>query len=289
MSGAGRTVLAYVELSRLSNIPTCVSNVLVGCAIGGAISWRTAALSTLGVMLMYVAGMALNDAFDARVDEALRPERPIPSGRISRGAAFAYGAACLALGLATLALLGWAPLAYGGALAVCIVLYDLLHHRLAVSVVLMGACRGLVYPLAGSTVGMTPDWREAVWFSAALAVYVIAFTIIARGEAGEQAGRRRWLSVALPLVVLAPAAIARPETWLWSIIGGLMTIAWLLTAARRVLGRPAGIKPAVLIWLSGICLVDAFYLTLLEEPVAALIALGCFGLTAVGHRYIVGT
>ena len=186
-------------------------------------------------------------------------------------------------------MLGWVPLAYGGALAVCLVLYDLLHHRLAVSVVLMGACRGLVYPLAASAVSSPPEWTGTVRFAAALAAYVIAFTIIARGEAGAQAGRRRWLSITLPLVVLAPAAITRPETWLWSIAGGLMTIAWLLAAARRVLGQPARIKPAVLMWLSGICLVDAFYLTLLEEPVAALIALGCFGLTAVGHRYILGT
>jgi 4-hydroxybenzoate polyprenyltransferase len=236
---------------------------------------------------MYVAGMALNDAFDARVDEEIRPERPISSGRISRGAAFAYGATCLALGLATLALLGRATLAWGGALAVCIVLYDLLHHRLAVSVVLMGACRGLVYPLAASAVSPPPDWIGAAWFSVALAVYVIAFTIIARGEAGEEAGRRPWLSLGLPVIVLAPAGIARPESWLWPIAGGLVLVAWLTSATQYVFQRRT--RHAVLTWLSGICLVDTFYLTLLEEPGAALIALGCFGLTAVGHRYILGT
>ena len=47
VSDAGRTVRAYVELSRLSNIPTCLTNVLVGCAIGGAIAPRAAAVSTL--------------------------------------------------------------------------------------------------------------------------------------------------------------------------------------------------------------------------------------------------
>ncbi len=289
MSGAGQTVRAYLELSRLSNIPTCLTNVLVGCAIGGAMGWRAVTVATLGVMLMYVAGMALNDAFDARVDADRRPERPIPSGRVTCAAAFAYGFTCLALGLAAVSLLGTAPLAFAAALAVCIVLYDLLHHRLAASVVLMGACRGLIYPLAAAAVNPGPDWTVVGWFSGALTAYVIAFTVIARGEAGEQAGRRRWMSLAMPVLVLLPIAIARPERWWWSIASGLVTVGWLVVAAACVLRRPARVRRAVLTWLSGLCLVDGFYLTLLDEPAAALIALGCFGLTAVGHRYIVGT
>ena len=35
MSRARESIRAYIELARLSNIPTCFSNVLVGCAIGG--------------------------------------------------------------------------------------------------------------------------------------------------------------------------------------------------------------------------------------------------------------
>ena len=35
----GPSILAsYAELARISNLPTCISNVLVGCAIGAAAS-----------------------------------------------------------------------------------------------------------------------------------------------------------------------------------------------------------------------------------------------------------
>ena len=67
MNRARETIRAYIELARLSNIPTCFSNVLVGCAIGGLADWsqwRTVLSVTVAIGLLYVAGMALNDALD---------------------------------------------------------------------------------------------------------------------------------------------------------------------------------------------------------------------------------
>ncbi len=287
VSGVGQTGRVYVELSRLSNIPTCLTNALVGCALGGAIPWRTAAIVTVGVMLMYVAGMALNDAFDAEVDARRRPERPIPSGRLPRRAAFVYGMVCLALGVAVTAAVG--PVLFALALAVCIVLYNLLHHRLAIAVVFMGLCRGLIYPLAAGAVSQAPDWNLVAWFAAAMGAYVTVLTIIARREAADTASVGRWLSLFLPAIALLPVIRIRPESWTWTSLGGVVMVAWLLRSARCALGRPPRIKRAVLGWLSGICLIDACYLALLDQPTAAIAALGCFGLTVVGHRYILGT
>ena len=48
--------------------------------------------------LFYVAGMYLNDAFDAGIDARERAERPIPMGEVGRGTVFALGFAMLALG-----------------------------------------------------------------------------------------------------------------------------------------------------------------------------------------------
>ncbi len=287
MNGIGQTVRVYVELSRLSNIPTCLTNVLVGCALGGAIAWQTTAIVTVGVMLMYVAGMALNDVFDAEFDSRRRPERPIPSGRISRRAAFVYALVCLAMGVAVTVAV--APALFVLPLAVCIVIYNLLHHRLAFAVVLMGLCRGLIYPLAAAAVSRTPDWNLVAWFAMALAAYVTVLTIIARRETGEAASPGRRLSLVLPVITLLPLIRIRPESWTWASLGGLVMVAWLVRAAWCALRRPPRIKQAVLGWLSGICLIDACYLALLDQPTAALVALGCFGLTVVGHRYILGT
>jgi 4-hydroxybenzoate polyprenyltransferase len=75
---------------RISNAPTVVSQVFAGAAVGWyALPFGTAiplgplVLVVVGVLMSYLAGMVLNDVCDARVDAAERPERPIPSGRVS--------------------------------------------------------------------------------------------------------------------------------------------------------------------------------------------------------------
>ena len=306
MSGVRATLRAYVDLSRLANIPTCVTNVLTGCAIasvavmsavpgvggvGGAgrIEPLRAAAVVVAVLLMYVAGMAFNDVVDNAWDTRFRPERPIPSGRISRRGAFFCGAICLVVGLAILGLLSTETLAAGLLLAACIIGYDVIHHRTALAVVLMGLCRGLVYPLTALAVAGVVDARVAGWLGGALAVYIAVVTFLARRESEGDAGSWRWLSIVLPLIVLAPAAVVRPQEWLWTILAAAALIAWLLRAVSFVLQEKPRISRAVGLWLSGICLVDCLYLTLLDQPAAAALAVGCFALTAFAQRYIPAT
>ena len=181
---ASATIGAYARLARLSNSPTCLSNVLVGCAIGGLsdpASWATVAPMTGAIVLLYVAGMALNDAVDHRVDRQQQPGRPIPSGQVSVTGAIVFAASCLGLGLAVMALAGVPTLAMGGILVATIVIYDLVHQRLAASVVLMGACRGLVYLTAAAAVAWPLDWPVAATLAGAMTVYVTTLTAIARG------------------------------------------------------------------------------------------------------------
>ena len=60
-------------------------------------------------------------------------------------------------------------------------------------------------------------------------------------------------------------------------------------AVRAVFAKPPKTMEAVLTWISGMCLVDAYFLTLLNRLDFALIALACTALTAWGHRRILGT
>ncbi len=283
---------AWLELARLSNLPTCVSNVLVGVAIGsltGEVSWSAVGAVTGAVMLLYVAGMALNDVVDHQIDQRERPQRPIPSGRISVGAATALAVVCIVTALGLTALAGWRALAVGAGLSAVIVVYDLVHKRVAASAALMGVCRGLVYLLAASAVGWPLDWTVAITLAVAIAAYVALVTVVARSEAGPTLDRRRWLSLVLPALVLVPIIVIRPAVPAWSILAAIAVTVWLLGAAQCALARPPRTRSAVLRWLTGICLVDGLYLTLLDRPGLALAALGCFVVTAAGHRRILGT
>ena len=292
MSWVPKTIGAYLELARLSNIPTCWSNVLVGCAIGGLSGWAdwpTIAMMALAISLLYIAGMALNDAADHKVDRQQRSERPIPSGRVSLRAAYIFAGITMATAIGLLTTLGLASLLLGLLLAASIIAYDYLHKKFAASAALMGLCRGLVYLAAAAAVAWPLDWTISLTIAGALTVYITIITFIAQTEVGSTTGLRRRLGIALPLVVLLPTAFVRAESWSWTVVVAVLAVLWLTLAARHALAQPPRTKNAVLTWLSGICLIDAFYLTLLDRPQFAAAALGCFVLTAIGHRYILGT
>lgn len=180
-------------LSRVSNLPTVWSNVLAG-SMGAAVAiaqmpldWTNVARVGAAASAFYTGGMFLNDAFDARFDAATRPERPIPRGEVSRGAAFAIGAAFLLVGVVLL----WPHrlgMLLGAALSAAIVFYDARHKGETFAPVVMGTCRGLVYAIAAAVVASAVP--AAVLFGGlAMIVYVTALTVVAK-KAGRNA---RWL------------------------------------------------------------------------------------------------
>jgi 4-hydroxybenzoate polyprenyltransferase len=122
-------------LGRVSNLPTVWTNMLTGIVLaGGAVADSRVWLLLAALTLFYVAGMYLNDAFDADIDAVERPERPIPAGRVSRSTVFTAGFAMLAIAIALLFAAGrvagtgvWPGMA-GLALAGVIVFYNW-HHK----------------------------------------------------------------------------------------------------------------------------------------------------------------
>ena len=178
---------AYLLLSRVSNLPTVWTNVLAGmCVVAGAIDSLAYLRVGLAISAFYTGGMFLNDAFDEPFDRRTRPERPIPSGDVSRGEVFFIGGALL---LAGELLLFSRPvsLALGAVLAGAILLYNYRHKGSHVAPLVMGACRGLVY-------GVAAAYAASVTFAAGVAAavvtaYVAGLTVVAK-LAGPSA---RWL------------------------------------------------------------------------------------------------
>src|SRR5262245_42928808 len=94
----------WLELARVSNLPTVWTNVIAAWLLaGGAWEFRPLAWLLAGGSLVYTGGMFLNDAADAKWDRANRPERPIPTGRISPAQAWTAGIGFLAAGFAMFA------------------------------------------------------------------------------------------------------------------------------------------------------------------------------------------
>ena len=191
---------AWLELFRISNLPTVWSNLAAGAALGWMMSPDSTSFSLemafaiLCVMIagscLYTGGMVLNDVFDVAVDHDERPSRPIPSGRISLGSAARVGSILLILGIGMAALAGkghWPVVIIATTIALLSVVYDATHLRSAISILPLSICRGLLYPLGGLAINST-EWDFSVMlifgfiglFSAA---HTIALSLVARGEA----------------------------------------------------------------------------------------------------------
>lgn len=289
-------VRAYAELGRVSNCPTTISNVFVGIAIGkaslpGQAQWWEYGVVMLAVLLLYVGGMALNDVIDAKRDRQQRPGRPIPSGRIARKEAAAFAALCLLAGFALFAPFGWSARFLAAALVLTIIAYDVVHAMTPLSGILMGVCRGLVYMAVAACFAWPLDWPITLSLVFALTAYIAVVTYIARSEAGSAVNARlvQRLSITLPLIALLPALWVVPAWWLPAIVAGVAVVGWLIWTQRHLLVFPQRTSRAVLGYLAGISLLDALYLSLLDQPLLALVAAACFGVTVLGHRTISGT
>jgi len=187
---------AYLQLVRLSNVFTAIADVAMGFFVTQGVVQLTAfdpPLLTTFVLLssasacLYMAGMALNDLFDVEVDRAERPERPIPSGRVSLSGARALGFGLLATGVflgVVLSLTGsdYRPALIAVTLAAAVLAYDAVVKRTPFGPLGMGLCRFLNVLLGMS---LSPVAWEAWHYIVAggIGVYIVGVTWFARTEA----------------------------------------------------------------------------------------------------------
>jgi len=291
-----KLVKQYAALTRISNLPTCWTNVLTGCAIGSvAGSNRLAALpivilATI-ISLFYMAGMALNDLVDVKIDREQRPDRPIASGRIPPRAALIFTVALFAAG--TIGLLIYFPHCIYLALLLItmIVLYDVTHKWFSYSFIFMASCRGLIYIISANAMfvdGTRGFWTDTTIASTVLALYIAFVTLVAQSENKQQIDKRRWLSIAIMLLAPAAFALSLPTT-IYPCIIALILLIILSRAAMFVLSEPPQVKQAVMTWLACICLLDSLFLAVLVGPAPAAVAGLLFVVVTFSHRRIKGT
>lgn len=184
---------AYLELFRLPNVFTAIADVLMGYLVThpvfASVSAIECGLLVLASALLYTAGMVLNDVYDAHIDAAERPKRPIPSGRVSLRYATWLGYELLVVGVACAGLAGW----YGGqwrsgGVAVClagaVIAYDMLLKKTVLAPLGMGICRFLNVGLGMSATAIALDASHGL-IAAGIGAYIVGVTLFSRSEATE--------------------------------------------------------------------------------------------------------
>lgn len=286
-------MLPWLQLARISNLPTVWTNVTAAWLVAGG-TWQDARLLwlVLAGSLLYTGGMILNDAADVKFDRQHRQERPIPSGQVSARAAWSVGLSMLIFGAWLAFMKGGAHPLMIAALVTCILLYDLYHKPWAGSVVVMGACRAFLVLMAGSAVmvdraftasgglvcpGYRLSWDSLSFLApgnllhaGALGAYIVGITLGARSEhQGRALGRvKRVLAI---LLLMAPIFAAMAFYPLFHHLDAIVYIAlgWLLSLPIGFMGQGgASIGRGVGWLLAGIPIVDALAVATVSLPLA---------------------
>jgi hypothetical protein len=285
-NGLADRLRGYLALARISNSPTIVSNALAGTALAGGLMLDAEVVAIAAAMvLFYTAGMYLNDLCDYAIDRAQRPERPLPSGVVTRPEAAVAVLAFFAVGSALLWFTGPAAFRSGLVLIGVIVIYDLWHKTNPLSPLLMATARALVYITAGLAVAGTLSHQLLLW-AGLLFAYIVGLTAIAKAEAGS--GLAGYWPAAL-LVLPGVAFVAeRPNAagvLLLALFVGWTAYAatFVYRAERRSIGRAVGYL------IAGVSLLDALALAVAGSVIGVALALAAWGLTLLLQRSIAGT
>jgi 4-hydroxybenzoate polyprenyltransferase len=277
ISKPGLDLAAWLQLSRVSAVPSTITNILSAYLIANHAWQPTPELLLLIVCscLLYISGMILNDWRDVEQDRLARPWRPIVSGRISRrSAGFAY-LALTATVIAVSGMAGMGPMLVAIALVAAIASYNLVCKSTVFGPVAMGGCRFLNILLGGSTA--TADATHALlglplllwWIAFSLAVLITGLTWFARQEASLS--RRGQLLAAAAVMVAGMLSYAAaswmpntdtttstPTRIVYLVMLGLIAlpILWRINEAVTRL-QPASVQTAVRTVLQSLIFLDA--------------------------------
>ena len=173
-----RKLRDLAELVRAPAALTVPGDVLAGAVAAGNLRpGRLVGLAASSVCI-YWAGMALNDWADREMDAVERPERPIPSGRVTPRTAFGLAAALTTAGLGLAAAAG-GKVAFrtSALLAATAWSYDLGVKNTPAGPAFMAAARSL-----DVLVGAGQERRKAWAPALAVGTHILGVTAMSRGE-----------------------------------------------------------------------------------------------------------
>ncbi len=264
-------ILGYTRLARPANLPTAAADILAGFAISGMVksefglsAYSPEQLSDafcliLASVFLYAAGVILNDVFDAKLDKVERPERPIPSGLVSRRSAAIFGSLLILLGILLAFLANTLAGVVALLLAFCIVLYDGFSKKYSlIGPLNMGLCRALNLVLGMSVIEQVEHW----YMGAIPLVYIFAITLVSRGEVhGDNKKHLIWAGILYAAVIFGVLlSVSTKLTKIMEILPfillfALMVYKPLIRAYRK--NSPEAIKKAVISGVLGLVVLDA--------------------------------
>lgn len=271
-----QTIIDLLAAGRVANLPSVVSNVVFGAVTTG---WLVHANglnlfwpSVAGVCL-YLGGCFLNDWSDRQWDGENKPERAIPSGRLSAAGVLFLALVFLLGGIVCSFFQSQLAGIVGLVVAAAIMVYTWIHKKTILGVLPMGLCRGGLYflGLASQSVpdqifkaktvvsesSITALMPTMIAPAFGLAAFVAGLSLLARYEAkGVIASWQKWLAY----VLLLMPGLRMLTVDLMSAL--LVTVVFVLVVLIGHRALKQSIGKGVSFLLASICLVDLIPLLL---------------------------
>ncbi|MFZ1712047.1 MAG: UbiA family prenyltransferase [Nitrosomonas sp.] len=211
----------FLQLGRISNIPTVWTNCLTGALLSNSfiLDYRLFLL-LIGTSLLYISGMFMNDAFDFGFDKKYRPSRPAASGKIPVPTVFAWSFLMMLSGLSAILFASTAQPESNGlfaalCLSILIIIYDWKHKNNPLAPGIMGMCRGMLLLTAGLVYSDTINFQLAAG-ALSLFAWTFGLTLLAKQEhIDNQTPKWPLLFLSAPLFYVAIAVTLKPISWLF--------------------------------------------------------------------------
>jgi hypothetical protein len=209
-------VRAWLQLFRVPNLFTVPGDPLAGflIATGGRLDERVVP-AIVACLFLYMAGLVLNDLADYQEDLQDRPQRPLPSGAIPRGAAWIVAGNLVIFGLGFCFMVGRPVALMGVGVLMGVVMYNFLTKRIPVIGALnMGVCRGLSL-LVGAAAGAAPDpllLSQGDTIAAITGFSTNAFALLAQMKATQNFFIAIGAALLVAVYIAAVTNLARFET-----------------------------------------------------------------------------
>lgn len=266
----------YLQLIRPANLITSATDIVAGATLAtllthppteASFSLIHFCLLVISTVFLYAGGIAFNDVFDHHIDRIERPERPIPSGRISMVQAGRFAGILLLAGI----LSGFLVHPLSGILALFIAVLSLVYNKISKHHALggplnMGILRGLNLLLGLSMIPSVV--HHHYWIAIIPVIYIFAITMVSRGEVHGSSVRT--LILALGLYIIADTAILSygfryDRIWL-PLLFVFMHLLFVLPPLFKAIKEPIPdfIRQAVKHGVIGVILLDAIWVSMTD-------------------------
>jgi 4-hydroxybenzoate polyprenyltransferase len=271
----------WLNLVRLPNVFTAASDSLAGFLIAGANMDHAASavLVCAASMALYGGGVTLNDVCDAALDARERPDRPIPSKRVTIATARRLAIVLLLVGV----LAAWTASRRSAATALVltgtIIAYNAALKTTIVGPVAMGMCRALNLVLGATVVRGYSEFMHdttIVLACAGMLMYVSSLTFSARAETARI---RRSVLATSYLGMLAAGGLAIAAVWPRSspvavgIAGGFELLLGMVSIKALLEPSFENVRRAVRSFVLMIPLLDFVLVLAVRDPAVAALVL----------------